>query len=295
MIKRIQSYLKTKLGIDELAFLQKRQQQDIQFLTAYINLVNSDILSIPEDIETRVKERIFNSFNVSGFNTKIHKNDIMFAGMLSTAPADLEGILHSYFKIGADTATKIRGLLKSNGANPQSILDFGSGYGRVSRFLPSVFPSAHIFVSDVKTPATNFLREEMNMGQIIHNEHPSSFPKDKFDVIFALSVFTHLPENTFKTWMDVLINSLTPGGTLIFTFNHIQDSPNSQTDFYYNTQSEEKKFAVMPDSINDENQYGSTWVSPDFLHNLLGKHDVNYTDLKRSFVKSQNAFLVTRK
>lgn len=295
MIKRIQSYLKTKLGVDELAFIQRRQARKIEFLMAYVNLVNSEYLCVPSDIETSVGKEILNTFNISEFDYSIHKNDIMFAGMLFSAPSDMQGIVHSYFRVGASTASKVHSLLRSNGVKPDKILDFGSGYGRVARFLPAMFPSTEVFVSDVKTPATTFLKQKMGLGQVIHTEEPDSFPAEKFDAIFALSVFTHLPKSTFKAWMDVLINSLNPGGALIFTFNHINDGPNSQGDFHYTTQSEEKKFAAMPDSINDEDQYGSTWVSHSFLIETLNDHDVEHTDLQRTFVKSQNAFFIKRK
>lgn len=295
MIKRIQSYLKTKLGIDELAFIQRRQERKIDFLTAYINLVNSDHLIIPKNIEKSVAKEILLNFNISQFESVIHKNDIMFAGMMFSAPSDMEGIVHSYFRVGASTASKVQTLLKMHGVIPTRLLDFGSGYGRVARFLPAVFPSTQVFVSDVKTAATNFLSQKMRLGQVVHTENPSSFPAEKFDAIFALSVFTHLPKNTFNLWMDVLIDSLNPGGALIFTFNHIDDGPNPRVDFHYTTQSEEKKFAAMPDSINDEKQYGSTWVSHSFLLDALRDHDIVHTDLQRTFVKSQNAFFVKKR
>lgn len=294
MIKRIQSYLKTKLGIDELAFIQKRQELKIEFLTAYINLVNSDHLSIPEDIEKGVVKEVVQNFGISDFDATIHKNDIMFAGMLISNPTDLKGVLYSYFKIGVSTANNIHTILKEHGVEPGRILDFGSGYGRVARFLPAVFPAADVFVSDVKTSGTNFLRQRMGLGQVVHSEDPSSFPQQKFDVIFALSVFTHLPKTTFKAWMDVLINSVAPGGVLIFTFNHIKDAPNPKGDFHYITQSEEKKFAAMADTINDEEQYGSTWVSHEFLLNILKEHGAEHSDLQRTFVKTQNAFVVCK-
>src|SRR5262249_60680166 len=43
------------------------------------------------------------------------------------------------------------------------------------------------------------------------------YDDDAFDLIYALSVFTHLPEPDQLTWMDELHRVLRPGGHLILT------------------------------------------------------------------------------
>lgn len=38
-----------------------------------------------------------------------------------------------------------------------------------------------------------------------------------FDVVFALSFFSHMPDRTFDAWLRVLHDALAPGGLLVFT------------------------------------------------------------------------------
>jgi predicted SAM-dependent methyltransferase len=48
---------------------------------------------------------------------------------------------------------------------------------------------------------------------------PTKYPAGKFDFIYALSVFTHLPELDQLAWMDEFHRILRPGGYLLLSLH----------------------------------------------------------------------------
>jgi len=47
-----------------------------------------------------------------------------------------------------------------------------------------------------------------------------------FDVVFALSFFSHVPEATFGRWLRALFAGVSEGGILIFTTHGLASQPN---------------------------------------------------------------------
>jgi SAM-dependent methyltransferase len=99
------------------------------------------------------------------------------------------------------------------------VLDFGCGWGRISRFFLRDAKPEHIWVSDVLTDAIHWLRETGNPCNIVQNQAlpPIDALETQFDLIYAYSVFSHLSEPFLQTWLKYLMGSLRPGGHLVFT------------------------------------------------------------------------------
>jgi SAM-dependent methyltransferase len=57
-----------------------------------------------------------------------------------------------------------------------------------------------------------FASVSMNGG-----EPPTSFSEEHFDAIYAFSVFTHMPADTQRRWLEEFRRLLRPGGLLIFS------------------------------------------------------------------------------
>ncbi|HVS85545.1 MAG TPA: class I SAM-dependent methyltransferase [Gaiellaceae bacterium] len=98
-----------------------------------------------------------------------------------------------------------------------SVLDFGCGCGRVTRWW-SGFEGA-VAGSDLSGPAVAWCRRNLAFARFEQNglAPPLAFTDASFDLVYALSVFTHLTGELQLAWRDELRRVLRPGGRLLLT------------------------------------------------------------------------------
>jgi SAM-dependent methyltransferase len=96
-----------------------------------------------------------------------------------------------------------------------SILDFGCGCGRVIRNWAGL--EASVAGSDLSGGAIDWCRENLPFARFETNglSPPLSFDDTSFDLAYALSVLTHLPEAIQHDWMDELARIVRPGGFVL--------------------------------------------------------------------------------
>lgn len=97
--------------------------------------------------------------------------------------------------------------------NSIAVLDFGAGCGRVAQFFAQA-PQYRTFVCDVNPDLVAWCRETLPNVIAAKNDPlpPLPFEAETFDFIFALSVFTHLPEAAAFAWLRELSRILRPAG-----------------------------------------------------------------------------------
>lgn len=97
-----------------------------------------------------------------------------------------------------------------------AVLDFGCGSGRVARHWAGVEgPEFHgcdynpelVAWSGANLPFLNAVRNEL--------EPPTPYVSGSFDLIYALSVFSHLSEPIGEAWIEEFRRILRPGGLLV--------------------------------------------------------------------------------
>lgn len=128
-----------------------------------------------------------------------------------------------FFDGGYQAATGIREILQENEVpieGRQSILDFGCGCGRVLRFWRDL-PGTTVYGTDYNSELTAWCTANLPFAEITTNklEPPTNYPAATFDFIYALSVFTHLPETAQTAWMTEFHRILQPGGLLLLTLH----------------------------------------------------------------------------
>jgi hypothetical protein len=96
------------------------------------------------------------------------------------------------------------------------------------------------------------------------------FLDKKFDVVFALSFFSHMPKDTFSRWLERLASFIKPEGYLIFTTHGLRSQRMLQQrfkfddeGFYFRSVSEQK-------DINTE-EYGTAFVTPQYVIDKLAE------------------------
>jgi 2-polyprenyl-3-methyl-5-hydroxy-6-metoxy-1,4-benzoquinol methylase len=122
---------------------------------------------------------------------------------------------------GRGTAQGILDVLHGSGIDIDSsmrILDFGCGCGRVVRHLHGM-TGARFSGSDYNPQLIEWCQRNLRFGQFDVNgvSPPLAYAKEQFDLVYALSVFTHFPEDLQSAWMTELSRVLKPGGHLLMT------------------------------------------------------------------------------
>jgi SAM-dependent methyltransferase len=100
-------------------------------------------------------------------------------------------------------------------------LDFGCGAGRILRHLLAEAQVAELHGVDIDEPSIDWLRD--NLAPPLHvavngERPPLRFGDRHFDLIWAISVFTHITEE-WSAWLLELHRILRPGGLLIASFH----------------------------------------------------------------------------
>lgn len=142
--------------------------------------------------------------------------------------------------------------------NARSILDFGCGSGRLARHLPA-FTRANITGVDYNDRLVRWCAANLP-GEYRRNQlaPPLDFPPARFDVLYALSVFTHLRRATQEQWLAEIERVLAPGGAALITFHdehHVGLTPDLRTRLA------REGFAIANDAVEGSNLIGTfqTW------------------------------------
>jgi hypothetical protein len=103
--------------------------------------------------------------------------------------------------------------------NQPKILDFGGGWGRISRFFLRESKPEFIWIADCLSDSIHWLHATRNPCNIIMNDPLPPIPglHTSFDLIYAFSVFSHLSEESLHAWLTYLMDCLAPSGYLVFT------------------------------------------------------------------------------
>ena len=100
------------------------------------------------------------------------------------------------------------------------ILDFGCGYGRISRLMYHFTPPANLYGVDPMEESIRLCRESRMPGNFFVSDYlPESLPfsENRFDLIFSFSVFTHLSLRATRTALGTLRRYIAPDGLLVIT------------------------------------------------------------------------------
>jgi SAM-dependent methyltransferase len=121
-------------------------------------------------------------------------------------------------ELAADT---VRDLLAAGGRPIEqcaAILDFGCGCGRVLRRWSNLTNTA-VYGTDLNPALVAWCQEQLKFASVSVNspEPPTAYADGQFDAIYAFSVFTHMPADSQRRWLNEFRRILKPGGLLIFS------------------------------------------------------------------------------
>lgn len=197
----------------------------------------------------------------------VHPDDFIYWYVLnSSCFTSIEAAIMYYFEDGNNSAKLLAAITASLGfATDRTIklLEFASGYGCVSRHLKEN-PQFDLVACDIHPEAVDFLATQIGVEAIQSAHTPEDFaPFTKYDVVFALSFFSHMPRESFGRWLRALYDCLEVPGYLVFTTHglvshkNMGEPPLSVDGFWFSPSSEQRDLAAA--------EYGNTISTPDFV------------------------------
>jgi 2-polyprenyl-3-methyl-5-hydroxy-6-metoxy-1,4-benzoquinol methylase len=203
-----------------------------------------------------------------GVKSAIHPDDHIFTFLLAHPGFRAEPDRATYyFEDGARSRMKLESLTKELLLNDRhSLLEFASGYGCVTRHL--AYSSADLWVCDIHPAAVSFLQRDLGVRAFLSSPFPEMLEVQRqFDVVFALSFFSHMPIQTWARWLVRLVQTTRPGGFVIFTTHglksrqHFARARIPPTGFWFAPVSEQHDLPTE--------QYGSTITTHDFVKRAI--------------------------
>jgi SAM-dependent methyltransferase len=141
---------------------------------------------------------------------------------------DVPLLYGGFIESGARDAHAIRDILRTNGPGVRrlgALLDFGCGCGRVLRHWANL-PDTRVHGSDFNPHMIEWCRRELSFAAFSLNgvAPPLEYDDEAFDLVYAVSVFTHLPEPLQLPWLRELARVVRPGGRLLLSLNGTQQA-----------------------------------------------------------------------
>jgi SAM-dependent methyltransferase len=130
--------------------------------------------------------------------------------------------VRAYEELGAQTKAGLTGLLPADWSfDGKRVLDFGCGAGRTLRhFLPEARGHTEVWGVDIDRASVAWLQQELCPPLHVREapaDPPLGLDHGSFDLIWALSVFTHLTDSSLP-WLLELHRLLKPGGLVVATY-----------------------------------------------------------------------------
>ena len=231
-----------------------------------------------------------------GFNCEIAPADDIFR-FFENHPTSTNP-LRDYLADGWRTLSELMLLLESVDRpllKTASVLEFASGHGRFTRHLVKALGSQRVTVSDVVPDAVAFARQAFGVDGVLSTSQPEAlqWPR-RHELVFVLSLFSHLPRSSWTRWLSRLYDAVEPGGLLVIS-THGDEAARRQhvaldeTGFFFAASSESAAIDVQ--------EYGTAFTSGAFVRGRIAEtlgHDRLIRFEPRWFWQHQDAFVLHR-
>lgn len=283
---------------------------ELKLLEAQVGKLSRDVHTIyPEhiilddEVKNHVKDLQKKHSISDKLNLNIHKNDVMFQYPMQVGSyKDYSKVYLAYFNMGHILWNTFKQMcIQQFGSldKVNNILDFASGYGRLTRYMVLEIPSEKIWVSDIKSNAIEFSKKEFHVNGFTSTYEPEELTiPQKFDIIYVVSLFSHLPDSTFGPWLEKLYNSLSDDGILAISVHDEAMLENKLSkEYQYHELSEEKFFNYLDDNIQSSNTYGTMIINEAYLQRKfkkLGIENGNYARFKKQIGNHQDLYIISK-
>lgn len=127
--------------------------------------------------------------------------------------------LESFDQSGAQHAARIAALIKEGASPDARVLEWGCGPARILAHLPALLPEARFYGCDPDERGITFAQiAHPNVEfRAIATMPPTPYEDHSFDIIYGISVLTHLSETNAHAWSAELTRLISPDGSVFLT------------------------------------------------------------------------------
>jgi ubiquinone/menaquinone biosynthesis C-methylase UbiE len=169
---------------------------------------------------------------------------------------------------------------KHGGTGQPSVLDFGCGWGRITRTFLSVTPANNITGADVRPDAVEMARTlAPTISFTLMDPRPPAmmFQNGSFNLVVGYSVFSHLSEDVAQSWINEFGRIVAPSGMVCITTRsraHLVHSKRDATNAG-KLSGHQKQYATM---LSDFDQAISKYDAGEFVYVPTGGGGVLTSD-----------------
>jgi len=182
---------------------------------------------------------------------------------------------NSYHIKSIDTAKWLSSLFsKYKSLENLKVLDWGCGPGRVIRHLPNFMgESCQFYGTDYNKKYIKWCRKNITNVTFSFNQlyPPLPFENKTFDIIYGISIFTHLSLKMHFEWFNELMRILKPNGIILITLqsNAFIDKLTSEEKVIY-----EKGDLVVRSRTKEGHRTFSAFQPTIFVEKMLGANKI---------------------
>ena len=154
-----------------------------------------------------------------GVEAAVHPEDFIYWFCCTYPGNSLEVAINYYFQDGGPRRTSWWIWLSSSATGRSNRSSCSSSHRATDAFAHLKKHAQFDLVScDIHPEAIDFLANRIGVKTMLSAHVPEQFsPPEKYDVVFALSFFSHMPKTSFGRWIRALFDALSVPGYLVFT------------------------------------------------------------------------------
>lgn len=229
-----------------------------------------------------------------------------------------------YYESGLKTYLPIASMANHVGLDlneTNKVLDFGCGVGRQLLHFSRNYPNIELYGCDVDSSAIDFVQKNYpTVNAYCSNFNPPlQYRDDYFDLVYSVSIFTHLSREDHDRWLSELARVTKPNGFCILTtagsnalqilkkrrpavWEQVSDQIFELDGFIYREypdfsaeKANESLFSVGSKFLGIENSYGGTIISPSFIREVWPTFGFKVESILKGIIDHRQDVVVLRK
>jgi len=213
--------------------------------------------------------------------------------------------LEDYLRVGSTILTQLDQIAVEYAdrsfAQAEAILDWGCGCGRVFQFLPPEH-RARLTGIDIDPDNIGWCRENFPEGRFetVSLRPPTNLPSEHYDLVFSISVLTHLTEERQFEWLEEVRRITRPGALILISVHGETAWVNGGSSLARYAEWRAAGFLIvgknhdLDDATVDGSEYYNSFVTRSYIFEQWSKY-FSVVDVVAGAIATQQDLVVLRR